>query len=221
MIKGVILDLDGTLIDSLGMWYDIDRKFLAENGVTNPPEGISWKIKQMTIETASQFMINEFGIKMTPQQVIKRIEELASDEYKYNLVLKKGAADLLDYLNKNGIPCGVATATYKELAVAVLKRCGVLERMSFILTDKEYPNGKGFPDIFLGAAKMLGTDPTETLVVEDSIHCIETAAKAGFITAAVFDKTAESEWESVKEIASYSCLELGDIKMIIEDFKNE
>ena len=66
MIKGIIFDLDGTLIDSMGMWYDIDRRFLAENGVTDPPAGISWKIKQMTIETAAKFMISEFGLDMTP-----------------------------------------------------------------------------------------------------------------------------------------------------------
>jgi len=46
MIKGVIFDLDGTLIDSMGIWYNIDRQFLRENGVDNPPEDISDRMKK-------------------------------------------------------------------------------------------------------------------------------------------------------------------------------
>lgn len=221
MIKGIIFDLDGTLIDSMGMWFDIDRRFLAENGVTDPPEGISWKIKQMTIETAAQFMIDEFALGMTPEQVIARIEELVREEYELHIPLKKGAAELLDFLDGKGIPYGVATATYKGLAVAALRRCGVLDRMAFLLTDREYPNGKGFPDIFMGAAELLGTSPAETLVAEDSIHCVETAKNAGFVTAAVYDKASDREWDSIKALADYSFAELGEIKTLFERDGNE
>ncbi len=221
MIKGIIFDLDGTLIDSMGMWYDIDRRFLAENGVTDPPAGISWKIKQMTIETAAEFMISEFGLGLTPVQVIRRIEELVREEYEHNIPLKRGAVELLDFLDMRSIPYGVATATYKGLAVAAMKRCGVLDRMKFLLTDKEYPNGKGFPDIFLGAAELLGISPAETLVVEDSLHCIETAASAGFLTATVYEETAASEWEQIKAVSDYSFMELGELKTLFEVTENE
>ena len=47
VIKGVIFDLDGTLIDSMRIWYDIDRRFLRENGVTDPPDDISDRMKKM------------------------------------------------------------------------------------------------------------------------------------------------------------------------------
>ncbi|MBR6069333.1 MAG: HAD family phosphatase [Ruminococcus sp.] len=221
MIKGIIFDLDGTLIDSMGMWFDIDRRFLAENGVTDPPEGISWKIKQMTIEAAAQFMIDEFGLGMTPEQVIRRIEELVREEYEHHIPLKKGVVELLDFLDGKSIPYGVATATYKGLAVAALRRCGVLDRMAFLLTDKEYPNGKGFPDIFMGAAEMLGTSPAETLVAEDSIHCVETAKNAGFVTAAVYDEASEREWDSIRALADYSFAELGEIRSLFERDGNE
>ena len=147
--------------------------------------------------------------------------ELVREEYEHNIPLKNGAAELLVFLDSRGIPYGVATATYKGLAVAAMKRCGVLDRMSFLLTDKEYPNGKGFPDIFLGAAELLGTSPAETLVVEDSLHCIETAKAAGFATAAVYEETAASEWEQIKALADYSFTELGELRALFEVADNE
>ncbi len=216
MIKGIIFDLDGTLIDSMGMWFDIDRRFLMENGVADPPESVSWKVKQMTIETAAQYLVDEFSLDMTPPEVITRIGELVREEYLYNIPLKKGAAELLSFLDRRGIPYGVATATYKELAAAALKRCGVYDRLAFLLTDREYPNGKGYPDIFLGAAELLGAEPAEVLVAEDSIHCVETANSAGFVTAAVYDEASSAEWEKIKAAAHYSFMELGELRSLFE-----
>lgn len=221
MIKGIIFDLDGTLLDSMGMWFDIDRRFLMECGVEDPPESISWKVKQMTIETAAEYLVREFGLGMTPEQVIRRIGELVREEYLHNIPLKKGAAELLRFLDEKGIPYGVATATYKELAEAALKRCGVYDRLRFLLTDREYPNGKGFPDIFLGAAELLGAEPAEVLVAEDSIHCVETANNAGFVTAAVYDEASAKEWDKMKAAATYSFTELGEIRTLFEDMDNE
>ncbi|MCR4890067.1 MAG: HAD family phosphatase [Ruminococcus sp.] len=201
MIKGVIFDLDGTLIDSMGIWYNVDRKFLLEHGVTDPPADISDKVKKMTIEESSAYFINEFGMDCTVDDVKQRIEELVRVEYEENIPLKAGVTELLDVLDSKGIPYGVATATYKKLAEAALKRCGIYDRFAFVLTDREYPKGKKFPDIFLGGAERLGTSPAETLVAEDSLHCIETAKNAGFVTAGFYDAASDADWDSIKNKA--------------------
>lgn len=202
-IKGIIFDLDGTLIDSMQIWYDIDRRFLLENGVENPPREISDKVKRMTVEQTADFFIEQFSLKCTQEYVIKRIEELVRIEYEEKIPLKPYAMELLDNLDNKGIPYGIATATYSSLARAVLERHGIYDRIKFLLTDAEYPRGKKFPDIFMGAAELLGTKPGETIVVEDSLHSVITAKNAGFITAAVYDEASAEDRTELEKKSDY------------------
>lgn len=201
MIKGVIFDLDGTLIDSMGVWYGIDREFLRENGVDSPPDDISDRMKKMTIDESSEYFIKEFGLNCTKEYVIQRIEELVRKAYEEIIELKPYTREFLDYLDKKGIPYGIATATYKSLAEAVLKRHGICERFAFILTDREYPKGKNFPDIFIGGAERFGALPNEVMVIEDSLHCIKTSKNAGFYTVGIYDSAAEDDVEQIKNTA--------------------
>jgi HAD superfamily hydrolase (TIGR01509 family) len=215
MIKGVIFDLDGTVIDSMSVWNDVDRNFLRENGITSPSEAVSDKVRTMSVDQAAKFFIDELGIAHTKEYIINRIEELVRIEYEENIQLKPYVRELLGILDEKGIPYGVATATYKSLASAVLKRCGIYDRFRFVLTDAEYPNGKKFPDIFLGGAERLGTEPCDTLVIEDSLHCVETAVNAGFVTAAVYDEISSGDRDKLKETADYYISSLREAEKII------
>lgn len=91
----------------------------------------------------------------------------------------------------------VATATYNRLASAALKRLGIIDCFEFILTCSDVGAGKDRPDIFIEAAKKMDCTESNALVVEDSLHCIETAAAAGFYTAAVYDRFSENEWDRI------------------------
>lgn len=215
MIKGIIFDLDGTLIDSMKIWYDVDRNFLRENGVTDPPADISERVKKMTVDQSSQYFIDLFHLSVTKEYVIKRIEDMVREEYEHHIPLKPYVEETLDMLDGMGIPYGVATATYKALAEAVLKRCGIYDRFRFVLTDIDYPRGKKFPDIFLGGAQRLGCSPDEALVIEDSLHCIQTAKKAGLTTAGIYEETCEPDRKEIMETADYYLMSLAELKSII------
>ncbi len=202
-IKGIIFDLDGTLIDSMAVWSRTDMAFLKECGVKDPPPDVSDEVKKMTVDDSAMYFINRFGLKLSKEYVIDRIEELVRIQYEEKIPLKPYVPQLLDRLDERGIPYGVATATYKSLAEAVLKRCGIYERFRFVLTDEEYPLGKTCPDIFLGAAARLGTEISETLVVEDSLHCCETAKKAGFMVCGLYDSVSACDRAQIEKIADY------------------
>ena len=181
MIKGIIFDLDGTLIDSMKIWTKIDRRLLRENGVENIPPDISDRVRKMTIEESAQYFIDEFRLECTIEYIIKRIEELVRTEYEENIPLKPYAKEILDFLDEKGVPYG-----------------------------------KNFPDIFLGGAKRLGSEPEEVLVVEDSLHCIETAAKAGFVTAGIYDEVSWNEQSLIADMADHYVRSLKELEVLFK-----
>lgn len=215
MIKGVIFDLDGTLIDSMGIWNAIDVQFLKECGVAEPPADISDRVRKMSVDESAGYFISEFGLRITKEYVIKRIEELVRIQYEELIPLKPDAIGLLDYLDGKSIPYGVATATYKRLAQSVLMRHGIFDRFRFVLTDREFPSGKTAPDIFLGGAELLGLAPAEVLVAEDSLHCVETASAAGFFTVGVYDEVSECDRRAIEEKSDAYIMRLGELRKFL------
>ena len=169
-IKGIIFDLDGTLIDSMEVWSRTDMAFLKECGVKDPPPDVSDEVKKMTVDDSAMYFINRFGLKLSKEYVIDRIEELVRIQYEEKIPLKPYVPQLLDRLDEKGIPYGVATATYKRLAEAVLKRCGIYERFRFVLTDEEYPLGKTCPIFFLEQPHALELKSAKRLL--SRIRCI-------------------------------------------------
>lgn len=216
-IRGVILDLDGTLLDSMPLWHEIDIRFLTENGI-DPPEDISEIVGKMSITEWAEYFIREFSMPHTPAQVIRRIEEMAETAYRESIPMKADVPAFLDALDAAGLPYGIATATYRSSADAALRRLGLRERMQFVLTGEDVSEGKTSPEIYLRAASLLGTAPGETLVVEDALHCVRTASTAGFLTAGVYDAAVlPAEWEEMCRLCTVTGRTLSEIRSKLEE----
>ncbi len=199
MAEGIIFDLDGTLIDSMKIWSEVDRKFFRIHNVL-PPEDISETVKKMTIQESSEYLRDNFFPEMTWQEISEEIQQLVRYEYYENIPLKRGIIETLAKLDKLNIPYGVATATYPDMAEAVLKRHKIYDRMKFLLTQREVAAGKESPDIFIEAAKIMNiSDFSKCIVAEDSLHSIETAKKAGFFVCGVYDETSEYLKEEIEK----------------------
>lgn len=220
-IKGLIFDLDGTLLDSMHCWENVDRCFLIENGI-DPPKGISDIVKKMTIQDSAEFFKTRFSLKQSCEDIINRIEEIVKEQYYNHILLKEGVYETINHLKALGYRMCVATATYNRLAHAALKRLGLIECFEFILTCSDVGAGKDRPDIFIEAAQKMDCTASNTLVVEDSLHCIKTAANAGFYTAGVYDIYSIKEWDSICSASWKNIKRISELTEILrkENFKN-
>ncbi len=206
-LQGVIFDLDGTLLDSTGMWRQVDGRLMAHYGKEVPPD-LSETVQRMSIEEFSQFFVEEFDLPVTPEQIAQQVADMVAEEYQEKLQLKPHVPEILDWLDQQDIPYGVATATYGELAEAALRRLHVWERLRFLLTEQNAGAPKTQPRIFQLAAQKLHLGRRQIAVVEDSLHALEGAKNGGFFTIGIADPENAPVW---KEICATATVHIHDI----------
>lgn len=213
-IQGAILDMDGTLLDSLSIWDTIADTYLEQQGI-QPEPGLADTIKDLSMKQAAEYFQTRYGLQKSEEEIIKGINRLLEDFYLHTAPLKPGAGKLLEFLKEKNIRLVLATATDRYLAEAALKRCGVLDAFEKILTCSEVGYGKDEPQIFEEAARLLGTDRMNTMVFEDSLYAMQTAKQAGFPVAAVFE-SHEPDWNKVCQTADLCLQDLNHLEQLQE-----
>ena len=123
-IQGAVFDLDGTLLQSMEMWQQLPLQLVRRLG-GEPPEDLARTIEAMDQRQAAEYIIRTFGFAVSVEQVLKLVEELAEEEYRQHLPAKPGAEALLEQLRQQKIPCGIVSATQKELSQAAMERLGL------------------------------------------------------------------------------------------------
>ena len=201
-IEAVIFDLDGTLIDSMWMWKQIDIDYLAKHG--HPlPEDLQSSIEGMSFSETAVYFKERFALS-DPLDVIKtEWNRMAYDIYVNDVPLKAGVLEFLKYLKANGIKTGIATSNSRELLLAVLESLDITRYFDEIHTSCEVTRGKPAPDIYLFVAKCLGVSPEHCLVFEDIIQGIKAGKAAGMQVCAVKDEFSISEEEEKKAVADW------------------
>ena len=201
-IEAAIFDLDGTLVDSMWMWEEIDKEYLSRFSISLP-DGLQKEIEGMSFTETAFYFKEKFKLMDPIDKIKEDWNRLAWDKYATKVPMKKGVVSFLDYCKQNGIKMGIATSNSTELVQNIVKVHGLHDYFQVIKTSCDAKKGKPAPDIYLLVAKELGVHPGNCLVFEDIVPGIMAGKSAGMKVCAVEDEYSKHQRNQKKELADY------------------
>ena len=181
----VIFDLDGTLVDSEPNYYEASRRVLAEHGVTD----YGWADHQAyvgisTWETAALWK-ERYGLRAPVQELLAATDRHYLELARAHTRVYPEMRGFLELLAAHSVPTAVASGSTPRAMAAVLAGTGLEALFQAVVSVAEVPRGKPAPDVFLEAARRLGADPADCVVLEDAAPGAAAAHAAGMRCIAI------------------------------------
>ncbi|MCD6181864.1 MAG: HAD family phosphatase [Candidatus Cloacimonetes bacterium] len=179
-IRAVIFDMDGVLLDSEPLYYDIQQELFRSLGFEVSEEEYGHFIG-LTMESMWQKLKETHGLKQSVPQLIKQNNKaiLKAFRHRDHFIPIPFLLDYMHQLQSEGKVLAVASSTAKEIITIILEKLGLTFYFQEVVSGEEVPAGKPAPDIFLETACRLGLEPAECLVIEDSANGVSAAKAAG------------------------------------------
>lgn len=212
MIRGVIFDVDGVLLNSMPVWENLGELYLNRLGI-EAEKGLGDTLFTMSLEEGAGYLISRYNLDKTPEEIVKGLNREVQEFYERRVPLKEGVRQFLQEFRERQIPMAIATSGDRKNAEAALKRLKVFSYFRGIFTCSEIGSSKSQPDIYYAAALQLDTEPSETWVFEDALHALQTAKKAGFKTVGVYDKASDRNLADIWNTADIYLPEFKDFNI--------
>lgn len=193
-IKLFLFDLDGTILDSLKIWNDIDLLFFKNHNLIIG-EDYHIAIAPLTLEETATYTKNTYKLDIDEEQIMKEWSDLAIKEYAENVNLKKGVKEFLDYLKNKNVHLAIATSCNEEMFKPCLERYGIVSYFEHFYTSQNLKINKSNTNFFKEILNEYKIEPDQILFFEDSLASMKCAKSLGFNVVAVMDK----KWEKQKE----------------------
>lgn len=205
-IDAVIFDMDGSLVDSMWIWKQIDIEYLSAYGYDVSDESIAAfqaQIEGMSFDETAQWVSDHYVIPRTKKEMMDDWNRMAWEKYEKEVFLKKGAREFIDFCRKKHIRLGIASSNSRELIENVLCARKLEGIFDIIKTGSDGLPGKPAPDVYLAASKELGVLPERCLVFEDIPKGICAGKSAGMIVCAVEDAYSMHQLDEKKRLADF------------------
>ena len=178
MIRAVIFDMDGVIVESEHIHIKAEQQTMLKHGVR-----ISAEELHTYTGTTAEFMFTELIKKYKLNTTFERVFD-EKEEFMFKLLEKetrptKGVIELLKKLKRKGIKLGIASSSHRKLIEYILRRLDIVRLFDFVVSAEDIAHSKPDPEIFLRSARGLSVEPVECLVVEDAKLGVEAAKNAG------------------------------------------
>lgn len=206
-VKGAIFDIDGTLLDSMGIWEHLSSDYLKSKGI-EPSEDVDAILYNMTFEEGCVYLKEHYESDKSEKEIAAGISSVLEDFYLYKVKAKPMAVKLVKSLYERKIPMVLATTGDERLAQKALERLGLFRYFKALLSCGALNTSKREAKIYVAALKQIGYDISEkdVYVFEDSLTAVRTAREAGFTVVGIYDEASENEQEEIIRTAQYYCV---------------
>ncbi|AAK78831.1 beta-phosphoglucomutase family hydrolase [Clostridium acetobutylicum] len=212
-MRAFIFDMDGVIINSQPIHYEVDTMIFKKLGIVLKKEEMEG-FAGMTNPEILRVLKEKFKFEENIDDVLKEQIRIKTNLLKQRKIKPiEGIIELVDKLKDKNILIAVASSSPRKFIEAVLETFGIIERFDKIICGEEVPKGKPEPDIYIEAARQLGVNIEECVVLEDSTHGIAAAKAAGMKCIGFRNPDSGSQVHSKADIVVNSIREI-DIEAI-------
>lgn len=194
-----IFDMDGTILDSMPTWKNLDHVYLNMYNITMPDD-FNEKIVSFTLPECATYF-KSLGVPKSSNEILAEIISLVEEAYNKSIPLKRKTYRVMTKLYLYGKTLCLLTTSEKSYAEPALERLGVSNYFAGIHTSAELGLDKRTPEIYKTICQMYDTIPENTTVYEDTLYAIRSAKEAGCHVVAVYDKASDEHWNEIINIA--------------------
>ena len=192
-VSAVLLDMDGTLLDTERVYFDSLVAALNAYGYTDDAVALCQAMVGLPGPDCEAMLHARYGESFPLADVSRAFITSRDEILSAGLPLKSGAVELLDALQAAECPMAIVTSSSLRTADTHLRLAGIRHRFETVLTRDDVVRGKPSPDLYLLAASRFGLKPEVCVAVEDSNHGVTAALAAGAITIMVPDMVTPTE----------------------------
>ena len=214
MKKGVIFDMDGLMFDTERLWDTFWEPACEALGVPMPADRAAFYASGRGL--AGQYLlehIREYFPMIDPQKMLDKVWQVGDARFAQGVPCKPGLKELLATLEEKGIPRIVASSSPRNMIEQNLQTTGTARYFHDVVCGADVPRSKPAPDIFLEAARRLGLDCRDCVVLEDSFNGVRAGHAAGALTVMVPDLAQPDE--EIRQLYDYCCHDLFEVRNLL------
>lgn len=215
-MKSLIFDVDGTILDSMPMWLELENDLLEKYGYTmdSLDKDIKDTIESLSIEGMSKYIADTIAKDMAFEEVYRYFESSIDYNYSNEVKAKEGAIENIKNLYDKGVQLSVASSSSSDCIVKAFKRLGIYNYFSLISTADNTGLKKSQRDFWIMLARKLKRDPSQIILYDDALYAIKMAKKVGIEAVGIKDfPWNEQDWEEIESVCSYTLDSVSDIRL--------
>lgn len=213
-MKSLIFDVDGTILDSMPMWLELENKLLSKYGCTMETidKNMRDTIESLSINEMSEYIAENIVIDMTSNEVYHYFQSSIDFKYANEVEPKEGAIKIIKELYNKGYKMAIASSSSSECIINAFKRLGIYECFSIYATADNTGLRKSTDEFWIDLVNKLSSNFKEVILYDDALYAIEQAKNVGIEVVGIKDfPWNEKDWERIVEVSDYTLDNISDI----------